>query len=267
MACRYSNNPAAPLSSASAPKLLPVTYTGSFCPISGQRHGQGELSWCNGDVYIGNFVNGMRQGHGTLVFASSRSGNDEGGEGGGRGDGGEYVGEWQRNLMHGSGTWRYPNGEMYVGEYQQGKRQGEGRFYHANGDLYVGSWHNNQMHGRGRYYFATSGLQFEGTFLRNKRNGKGKLQREDGTVEVFQYVNNERVGQGVKWSADRSKAWRLWIPSHHHSKRNSNGAGHSTAVTYEKKAISIAEAVSLTYDIERSVEGQEQVHLASMVAA
>jgi hypothetical protein len=173
----------------------------------------------------------MREGHGTLVFAAES------------GDGGEYVGEWQNNLMHGSGTWRYPNGEMYVGEYKAGKRYGEGRFYHANGDLYVGSWFNNEMHGLGRYYFA-NGLQFEGTFVRNKRNGKGKLQREDGTIEIFQYIKNERVGQGVRWSADRSKAWRLWIPN----KRNIL-TGH--AVTYERKSISIAEAVSLVYDIER----------------
>lgn len=198
---------------------------------------------------MGNFVNGMREGHGTLTFSAEQA----------SGDGGEYVGEWQRNLMHGSGTWRYPNGEMYVGEYQAGKRQGQGRFYHANGDLYVGAWSNNQMHGGGRYYFA-NGLLFEGTFSQNKRNGKGKLQREDGTIEIFQYVNNERVGQGVQWSADRSKAWRLWIPN---TKRNH----HSTTATYEKKAVSTAEAVSLAYEIERSAEDQGHALLSSMVTA
>lgn len=236
MTCKHST----------ASSSLATTYTGALSKL-GQRHGKGELFWGNGDVYMGNFANDMREGHGTLIFAAESSG-----------DGGEYVGEWHRNLMHGSGTWRYPNGEMYVGEYKAGKREGEGRFYHANGDLYVGSWLNNQMHGFGRYYFA-NGLHFEGTFMRNKRNGKGKLQREDGTIEVFQYINNERVGQGVRWSADRSKAWRLWIPSKRYAVKHS-------AVTYEKKAIPVAEAVSLVYEIERSADNQDHLNLSFTAA-
>lgn len=208
----------------------------------GQRHGEGEMVWSNGDVYRGAFACDTRQGHGTLTFAPPQNPNNA------YKDGGEYVGDWHQDVMHGNGTRRYANGDVYMGEYRAGVRHGDGRFYYANGDLYWGKWQNNQMHGQGRYYYA-SGQRFEGLFLHSKRAGKGKLQRTDGTIEIFQYVNDQRVGQGVRWSADRSKAWRLWMPSN---------AAKGAAL--QKQKISIAEAVSLDYDIEQaaqsSLEGQ-----------
>lgn len=201
----------------------------------GQRHGQGEMVWNNGDVYRGNFVNNHRHGHGELTFGHN-------------GVHGEYVGEWQHDQMHGHGTRRYANGDCYVGAYENSIRNGEGRFYYANGDLYWGQWRHNQMHGPGRYYYA-SGQRFEGTFVHSKRTGKGKLQRTDGTLEIFQYLNDQRVGQGVRWSTDRTKAWRLWIPSSEVGKVGQGGAG-GTAL--QKQKISVAEAVSLAYDIDQA---------------
>jgi len=102
-----------------------ATYEGPL-NVYGQRHGLGTLKWSNGDVYSGNFVNGVRQGAGKLTFGKN-------------GAGGEYVGDWKSNLMHGTGSRRFPNGDLYTGPYVQGKRQGaQGRFYFSNGDLYVG---------------------------------------------------------------------------------------------------------------------------------
>jgi hypothetical protein len=218
----------------------------------GQRHGEGEMIWSNGDVYRGTFVRDVRQGHGTLAFAppatiASIQQNPQD-------DGGEYVGDWRADQMHGSGTRRYPNGDVYMGEYNEGVRHGQGRFYYANGDLYWGTWLNNQMHGPGRYYYA-SGQRFEGSFQFGKRTGKGKLQRTDGMLEIFQYVNDQRVGQGVRWSADRSKAWRLWTPSS--SGRTGASVSQSSSCTVsalQKQKMTVAEAVSLVYDIEQAAE-------------
>jgi len=220
---RHRSMPQLPLDTA--------VYRGEFNE-RGEKHGQGKMTWSNGDVYTGAFVNDQRQGHGTLVFAYGSK------------DQGEYVGGWLDNVMHGQGTRRYPNGDVYVGEYRQGKRHGEGRFYYANGDMYWGEWCNNNMHGPGRYYYA-SGQRFEGFFLNNKRTGKGKLQRTDGSLEIFQYMNDQRVGQGVRWSTDRTKAWRLWVHSSRLSERGS-------APAYETKKITTAEAVSLVNEIEQA---------------
>jgi hypothetical protein len=52
-------------------------------------------------------------------------------------------------------------------------------------------------------------LSFEGMFRNGKRNGRGKYQLTDGRVEIYRYVNDSRVGDGVRWSADRKKAWRM----------------------------------------------------------
>ena len=209
----------------------------------GQRHGEmGEMIWSNGDVYRGSFVQDYREGHGTLSFAAPHGSVHQ--------DGGEYVGDWHKDQMHGSGTRRYPNGDVYMGDYVKGVRQGQGRFYYANGDLYWGSWQSNQMHGPGRYYYA-SGQRFEGIFQHGKRTGKGKMQRTDGTLEIFQYVNDQRVGQGVRWSVDRSKAWRLWMPSNGGRTTSHN---NKTMSALQKQKMTIAEAVSLVYDIEKAAE-------------
>ena len=219
-------------------------YKGEF-NSRGQKHGHGEMTWSNGDVYKGEFSNDQRHGHGTLTFAQ----------------GGEYVGNWTHNQMHGSGTRRYPNGDVYMGTYVQGNRQGTGRFYYANGDLYDGSFVQNRLHGPGRYYYA-AGQRFEGDFRHGKRYGKGKLQRTDGSLDIFQYVNDERVGQGVRWSQDRTKAWRLWMPTGSHQ---NNGTG--THSILEKQKISVADAVSLVYQIDQAVaELSEETNESGMMS-
>jgi MORN repeat len=141
--------------------------------------------------------------------------------------------------MHGSGTRRFKNGDVYIGNYENGKRAGEGRFYFANGDMYYGNWDADQIHGFGRYYY-NSGISFEGTFQRGARHGKGKLQKKDGELEIYRYENNTRVDPGVRWSADRTKAWRL--------------EGGRV-----KRSVTIAEAVSIGYECEGAMEDSRPV--------
>ena len=51
----------------SAIQQLEATYKGSFNNY-GERHGQGDLAWSNGDRYKGSFIAGIREGQGTLFF-------------------------------------------------------------------------------------------------------------------------------------------------------------------------------------------------------
>lgn len=167
------------------------TYTGEY-NIMGKRHGDGELKWANGDLYVGKFKMGFIEGRGTINFH----------------DGTEYTGQWKGNRFHGEGTRRFKNGNVYTGNYAAGKRHGQGRCYFANGDLYVGDWKDDTIHGFGRYYY-NNGHSFEGMFRNGKRNGRGKYQLTDGRVEIYRYVNDSRVGDGVRWSKCRKKAWRM----------------------------------------------------------
>jgi hypothetical protein len=204
--------------SSSQGSAAPMTafYEGSHNTL-GERHGTGVMRWRNGDVYEGEFFRGSRQGTGTLNFA----------------DGSEYVGDWWNNYMHGQGTRRFVNGDIYVGEYRYSRCEGTGRFYFSNGDLYYGNWRDDKMEGFGRYYYH-SGQRFEGYFHAGQRNGKGKLQRTDGSLDLYRYEDDKRVGTGVRWSTDRTKAWRLDV----------------VRGTVRTKKISVAEAVSLVYQID-----------------
>jgi hypothetical protein len=200
-----------------------TTYKGEYNDY-GERHGEGELTWSNGDKYVGHFWHGVREGEGTLHFKDGASffnffnsstvilvlvlvlttsspitANNPGSE---------YVGNWENNKMHGQGTRRFPNGNIFTGIYKEGKRSGQGRCYFANGDMYVGEWKGDAMSGFGRYYY-NNGQSFEGFFLDGKRNGKGKYQLTDGRVDIYRYVNDVRAGDGVRWSANRKRTWRL----------------------------------------------------------
>lgn len=173
------------------PGMISCTYKGEY-NMMGKRHGDGELTWINGDKYIGKFNDGYIDGRGTIYFR----------------DGTEYAGQWKKNRFHGEGTRRFQNGNVYNGNYVDGKRQGQGKCYFANGDMYVGDWKGDTIHGFGRYYY-NNGHSFEGMFRDGKRNGRGKYQLTDGRVEIYRYVNDCRKGDGVRWSSNRKKAWRM----------------------------------------------------------
>ena len=230
---------------ATARQLVPGTakFNGPYNDY-GEKHGTGELIWSNGDVFRGHFENDLRQGHGLLVFAVSTNQ--------GAADKGEYLGNWHEDKMHGEGYRRYPNGDVYQGNYKAGKRHGSGCFYYSNGDAYWGEWETNFMHGAGRYYYE-SGLRFEGTFVRNKRFGVGKVEKEDESVDVFQYSNDEIVGQGVRWSPDRTKAWRIWVAKHSPSKSLENWA----EVKFDMRRITTAEAASVLQQIQGTVKTRQ----------
>jgi hypothetical protein len=87
--------------------------------------------------------------------------------------------------MDGRGTYRFADGSVYVGEYKGGKREGRGVYRFADGAVYEGEYKQGAMEGFGTYQYV------------------------DGRAEVGRYQGNIDVGEGVRWSADRSTAWRL----------------------------------------------------------
>ncbi len=44
-----------------------------------------------------------------------------------------YEGQWQRDLKHGQGFEKFPNGCIYEGQYANGKPEGVGRYVWNNG--------------------------------------------------------------------------------------------------------------------------------------
>jgi len=108
-------------------------------------HGSGEWKTPT-QTYVGEFVDGHKQGQGTTVFHDNE---------------GEYRGAYVKGFEHGQGKRLYADGEIYRGEWVAGKRHGKGSCAYANGDQYQGEWRSDKRHGYGFCLFA-DGTKYRG---------------------------------------------------------------------------------------------------------
>ena len=131
-----------------------------------------ELTEKNGK-YIGDIVNGTKQGNGKFEWNS----------------GSVYEGEFSNNKINGIGKMTIPNLGEYEGNFVEGKRYGKGKYTFVNGDRYDGEWKDDKMNGQGVYIFA-NGDKYDGTFLNNKFNGSGTYTK-DGKQYTGTWENNE----------------------------------------------------------------------------
>ena len=141
-------------------KEIHLSYKGDW--KLGKFHGFGILVTVD-KLYEGYFINGMRNGYGTLTLIAYGS---------------KYVGEWCNNLRQGHGLtilsdmkiitlWDedeplynevyYNNGTIYFGKcHLNGMRNGFGILYFKNKDYISGFWENNKLNGPGYIYKYTS---------------------------------------------------------------------------------------------------------------
>lgn len=118
--------------------------------------GQSTCKYETGE-YSGNFVNGVRQGRGTMTFSNHDI----------------YDGEWKDGKMHGNGIYRFWNmkenryTQVYEGTFSDGKRNGIGKMKFSNHDIYEGTWQNDFRTGEGICWFA-DGNVFHGIWKFDK---------------------------------------------------------------------------------------------------
>jgi len=86
-------------------------YTGER--KNGRRHGQGELTLPNGDVYSGTFVKGKREGYGQ--HSSHREEHRRGYT-----HAQVYKGEWKEDMRHGYGQQDFYDGSRFTGTWENG---------------------------------------------------------------------------------------------------------------------------------------------------
>ena len=53
-------------------------------------HGRGTYQWPNGDRYLGEYHEGLRNGMGEMVYSAKKE---------------KYMGQWQDGLYHGQGQY------------------------------------------------------------------------------------------------------------------------------------------------------------------
>ena len=128
---------------------------------------------------------------------------------GSRGFGGKYDGDLNsQGERDGYGVFVADNGNTYKGEWKSDKRHGHGEALYNTGDMYIGSWMNCKRHGHGTMHIE-NGDVYEGGWNNGFKDGPGTYRWRDGEVDVSRYSSDYRVGEGVRWSADRNRAFRL----------------------------------------------------------
>lgn len=138
--------------------------------------GTGRFEYINGTLYVGSWkTHGgakVKHGHGRILYPSAASAaSDAGAE--------EYEGDWEDDLMHGLGTYKYTSGAVYSGNWVRGQQHGQGKMQYADGSSYEGGWQANKMHGEG-VYIDSDKIRWEGIFVQGAFESKlqKKLQAE-----------------------------------------------------------------------------------------
>ena len=168
-------------------------YVGEY--INNKPHGNGIMYYAQNDennrkYYEGEWVNGIRQGKGTLVWNN----------------GDKFIGYWKDGLRNGTGTLYYATGEIYKGNWLNGKRHGNGTMYYAQDDednrkYYEGEWVNGIRQGKGTLVW-NNGYKFIGYWKDGLRNGKGTLYWDNGAKQVCNYTNGKENGTATYYWRD-----------------------------------------------------------------
>ena len=131
---------------------------------------------CENGKYIGQVVNGKREGKGIYYVYN----------------GDRYEGEWKNDKRDGKGIEYFHDGSIYIGEHKNGKREGKGIDYYKSGDSYEGENKNGGKNGKGIYYF-NNGNKYEGEWKNDIIDGKG----------IYYFNNDMRVILKMKISKDK----------------------------------------------------------------
>ncbi|CDJ50447.1 Fbox and MORN domain containing protein, related [Eimeria brunetti] len=143
-----------------------LTVVGPGEWVAGRRHGFGEQLFADGSRYEGQWVDGVQEGQGLMIWKEPSV---------------QYVGEWKKGTASGwgrqtwietpdfdsGGTWtvgRNLQQNQYEGQFQNGRREGVGAFSYSNGARYEGSWVADQKHGIGTFKSETGAI-YEGLFV------------------------------------------------------------------------------------------------------
>lgn len=184
-----------------------INAEGEALKSSRGYNGKGQAIYTNGDVYKGDFVDGVRHGSGDYTYTNKQPD--------GEGPPIAYVGQWEDNEKSGIGQQKYVNVGDYYGYWEAGKRHGEGVMTYTNLDVYSGNWECGQKSGKGTYivyktgekyvgdfkngqlvrgkWIYPNGSYFEGKFNQNKPKGAGSWHFANGNVVCGDYTQTKRA--------------------------------------------------------------------------
>lgn len=200
--------------------------TGPVATYDGQwrydmMHGQGTMTFRNGDVYEGGFRYDLK--HGQCRFAKHTGSIFEGqykDDAAHRGKktypcGKSYDGYWLWNMKHGQGEEHSANGDVYRGQFMRGRRHGKGSLEFASGNRFDGFFQKGSIRqGTMTYHteFPSAHLaKYTGAFKGGKRSGQGSMKYADGTVYYGAWKRDKRHGHGVLTKGKDTVYAGIWI--------------------------------------------------------
>jgi len=207
------------------------TYFGEI--QGGRLHGL-VISIYDNAKYVGRCHNGLKDGHGFLLFnkgdriegefklgklisgkLTRLNGNQYEGEFknskyDGKGiltkkSGKRYEGEFKNGSRNGKGKFTFPDGSKYEGEFKNGKYEGRGIYTNIKGSKYEGEFKNGKYDGFGIYINNFKEYTYEGEFKNGKFHGYGKLiNQSKGTRYDGEFKHGWSDGKGSYLSSDGS---------------------------------------------------------------
>ncbi|EER13162.1 MORN repeat-containing protein, putative [Perkinsus marinus ATCC 50983] len=167
-------------------------YDGDF--DEGVRHGKGTYWYRNGDVYTGQFQENEKHGMGRLVYTGRKVANDEedgeGDEGKKRRNSNPYHSFLTSYCTGGTSA----QGGTYHGQFKEGEKHGQGTYKYNNGDVYSGDWAKGRKHGRGTYVYE-DGSSLEGKWKEGSLMA-GTWTLPSGVRFLGNFKENKPFGEG-----------------------------------------------------------------------
>ena len=115
----------------------------------------------NGDIYIGEIKNNVKEGRGILKYSSKNEKYKK------------YEGFWKNNKKNNTGTMEYKDGTTYIGHWKNDMRDGEGTLYYSTGEKFKGTFKEDKKEGMGLFYSKNYNSIFYGNYKNDVKDGKG----------------------------------------------------------------------------------------------
>jgi len=144
------------------------------------KNKDGTFIYDNGDKYVGEWKNSMREGYGKMYFANRDV----------------YEGNWLADMRSGTGVLTMHFGHTYSGNWLDDKYHGKGIYTKQENYIYDGNWENGNKSGYGEEKISWRD-NYAGEWLQNKKHGKGKLVKNSGETYEGDWNNGEQEGYGV----------------------------------------------------------------------
>ena len=159
----------------------------------GIREGKCTITYNNKDKFVGNLIDGKKEGYGEQYCFSTKT---------------TYKGEFRNNLFEGKGIITNENGYYYEGGFLGGLRHGDNCTESKAGvRKYVGQFRRDKMDGKGVYEWyqgESKGDIYNGEFKEDLFDGLGTYKYCDGTIYIGEYKRGIKEGKGKMIYSDGS---------------------------------------------------------------